>query len=355
MCASRIAHEIGRHAVAWPALVLGFCAASASASEAAAPNATGPEPVRERAVRLYQQGEFDEACALYERLVAEARTDGARWADLGLCEYRRGHTDAGHRASLLAVRYGDEATRKHAYFNLHAAGHRVHLPEQKPGGGTSCELLQFAAPFACETKLWACIVPWTQYGSGGGTAGTAVIFGSKPEDMEYWKALMPFERPQAASAAGAVQLSWEEEKLCGFCETHAWDCARSAIVTPKVEQCFQRRAGTRREFDPSMCFRRTPAEARLCDAYMKCHDELCKQAQASYEQGRPSWPEAAAEIARAHQACADCGLQRSRTCEVIAVDPCAGRIGYACRQTGRGAEPQLDLAEVTVGAVDEAP
>ena len=320
-----------------------------------AAQAQSKERPRDQASRLYKKKKYDEACPFYEKLATDAKVDGALWADLGLCEFRRAHAEAGQRASLLAMHYGNEAVRKNAYFNLQASGYRADLPKQKSTDEISCEFLPAAPQGACDKKTWVCVVPWASYGTGGGTSGTTAVFGFGAAAMAVLRENPPFQRGEETEDSNVVPLTNMYEEFCGYCHGHAWDCSSSSVVTPKVEQCFKKNAGTKGKPDPDVCLRRTPADGKLCDAYMTCSEALCTQAQTAYESNRALWPKAADEIAQAHSWCNDCGIQRSRTCEVIAVDSCNGRIGYACQQEVRGKKGKLTVGELTLTSEDENP
>lgn len=314
-----------------------------------------PKGVGIQAKRLYEAKRYEEACPLFEKLATEAKSDGARWADLGLCEFRRGRVDAGVRASLLAVRYGDAATRKNAYFHLDRAGVRAQLPMDTPGDEIVCRAIPAAPPFECEAELQACLVPWQNYGSGGGTTGTSLVFATDAESLAYWKTLPSWERDRAAGADNAVQLRREEEKLCGWCYDHAWSCDSSRVVLPKADACFRKATARKGKPSPDMCYRRTPSDAKLCDEYMKCFDALCAKAQAAYETDRSLWPAAADEITRARAQCDDCGVQEATTCEVIAIDPCARRVGYACSEERLGKAGKRTIVERTLTTEEAVP
>jgi hypothetical protein len=71
-----------------------------------------PLPTATEALKLFKAGRFDVSCPMYEAIAGAKATDGAAWADLGLCEFRRGrHAESARRATLLALRYGDAAFR----------------------------------------------------------------------------------------------------------------------------------------------------------------------------------------------------------------------------------------------------
>jgi Flp pilus assembly protein TadD len=80
------------------------------------------------------KGEFDKACPLFAQVTQRQPRNGAAWADLSLCELRRGRKDEALAASWRAVRLGDEKARRHAYFNLAQLGVRLPLPSQATRG-----------------------------------------------------------------------------------------------------------------------------------------------------------------------------------------------------------------------------
>lgn len=284
----------------------------------------GTPDAKARALRLYQQKHYDEACPLFEAMAKEAKTDGAAWADLGLCEAKRGNPEVANRASLLAVRYGDEATRKAAYFNLFKAGHRVALPEAKERDALTCATLPTAPVFECAKSLWACTWQWFQYGTGAGSEGASAIFGFSEEERAELMQVDPSDHT-ALMDRERVTVSSEEEILCGYCVAHAWDCLNSKVVNASADECYRKLTGRKPTTD--LCG--GGADSAACHDYMACFDAQC--AKAKDAAGEPSiWPKAAAEIAREMKKCDDCGIQSTTNCVVVAVDPCAGRVGYVC-------------------------
>src|SRR5689334_997768 len=72
-----------------------LCALSwALAALAAAAPKEDAHAMRKRALALYKQHRYDRACALLSKVVQAQPENGAAWADLGLCESKRGHDEA---------------------------------------------------------------------------------------------------------------------------------------------------------------------------------------------------------------------------------------------------------------------
>jgi hypothetical protein len=116
-----------------------------------------PAELRAQAQAAYDAMQFKQACPLFEKVTKLLPEDGAAWADLALCQFRMKKKDAGVRAALQALRFGDERTRKSTYFNLGKfAGETV-----------------FVTTKDCGQKLWTCTQSYSDIfktmadGSGG--------------------------------------------------------------------------------------------------------------------------------------------------------------------------------------------
>ena len=130
--------------------------------------------LRKTASQAFKAKRYPAACDAYAKLAAVAPPpdDAAPVADLALCLQRLGKKDeaikANHRAIALGAKddlsdWGDDATRRHAYFNLGKLGVKVELPQ-------GCGPLP-PAP-GCGKSLWACVDTIKELDSHGGSSHT---------------------------------------------------------------------------------------------------------------------------------------------------------------------------------------
>lgn len=128
------------------------------------------EVAAQSALQLYRSGDYDRACPRFEAVTRRRPQDGAAWAELAMCEERRGNGKKARRANMLAVRWGNEQTRKSAYLSLWRMNEGVKLPplpdaaSPKPGaeGPRGCLALRPAPELECTGEVRACV-----YGSRG--------------------------------------------------------------------------------------------------------------------------------------------------------------------------------------------
>lgn len=125
----------------------------------AAPAAPSP---RDAALASFRKKDYARACPLFAEAARAEPENGAIWADLGLCELRRGRKAASVRASLRAVVHGDERTRSNAYFNLGLAG--VALPFPARG---RCTIWQAPEALTCPQRVEACHLDGPGHGHKG--------------------------------------------------------------------------------------------------------------------------------------------------------------------------------------------
>ena len=119
------------------------------------------------ALALYRQGKFDKACPLFAVIAEERKTDGAAWADLGLCEFRRKHLGDGRRATLLALRYGNPDVRKQAAYNW--SRYLQEPPERVPfSHEVRCEQAKSVPELGCSSEPWLCSQAQGNLGMGNG-------------------------------------------------------------------------------------------------------------------------------------------------------------------------------------------
>jgi hypothetical protein len=108
---------------------------------------------RDAALAAFRRKDYARACPLFAEVVRAEPENGAAWADLGVCELKRGRKAESVRASLRAVVHGDDRTRTNAYFNLGLAG--VALPFPVPG---RCTVWRAPEELNCPQRVEACHV-----------------------------------------------------------------------------------------------------------------------------------------------------------------------------------------------------
>lgn len=113
------------------------------------------------ALQLYRSGDYERACPLFEGETRRRPQDGAAWADWALCEEKRGRLEKARHANMLAVRWGNEQTRKNAYFNLWRMKEGVDLSPfyslgDSANGSRKCLALRAAPELACAAEVRAC-------------------------------------------------------------------------------------------------------------------------------------------------------------------------------------------------------
>jgi len=161
-------------------------AALLGAATAAAPAAAAPLPpeaaaLRQQATDAYKSKRYAEACPLFDRAAKLAGNTAAAAdisADSSLCWLKADRAANAILAGLSAAALGDDATRKHAYFNLWKAGRALDRQGSSPsrladgGAAPSCTVWRADAP-GCGGSLAAC--PYQE--SSGGSGGTTVYTG----------------------------------------------------------------------------------------------------------------------------------------------------------------------------------
>lgn len=131
--------------------------------------------LRKTATQAFKTKRYPAACDAYAKLaaIAPAPDDAAAVADLALCLQRLGKKEAAIAANQRAIAlggkddlsdWGDDATRRHAYFNLGKLGVTVAMP------GEACGALA-PAP-GCARSLWACVDTSRENDSHGGSSHT---------------------------------------------------------------------------------------------------------------------------------------------------------------------------------------
>lgn len=287
-----------------------------------------------RGLALFKQSKFRAACALLSQAAAAAPDNGAIWADLGLCELKRGDKASSIHASLLATRSDDERVRKNAYFNLYLAGHELDLPAE-------CGALVGAPELACQAPAFACSTEWRAYGSAEGNDGSVAVFAATARDAEALRD----DVATSDGAGGAGQVPLSEQHVCfpGWCHMHAWSCEQSAVVARAAMACFRKATGSSSK-DP--CGSPGPA----CETLESCRTDACSAAEdtvAGTADAKP-WPALEREFDEKQGRCASqCAEGETFSCSVVVVDPCRNRIGYVCAEPrGNGKAARVQASEV---------
>ena len=292
------------------------------------------DALRARALAAYEARDYKRACTLYTQAAGLRPEHAAVQSDLGLCLMRQGRKAEAVRANLRAVRLAApgqaelppdaEVTRKAAYFNLHALGVRVDLPS--PGG---CSALTKAS--GCKAPVYACGAKWGEYGSGGGTSGTAVnlalseqaaALGERVQGPDStvsnprpgYKLGIEGSPPHKAVPSSLLELEEKGEVLTGSCVRHsAWSCDASDAVLGAANTCLARAGGC-------------DGGVMDCPAALRCREEACAEAE------RTPSPAVRAEQQLAQQAMDRCGKQPLpyTSCSVVLADACLGLVGVVC-------------------------
>jgi len=133
----------------------------------APPAADSPQAA---ALAAFKRKDYARACPLFAEAARAQPENGAVWADLGLCELKRGRKAESVRASLRAVLKG--RTRTNAYFNLGQAG--VALPFPPPG---RCTAWKAPDELGCPQRVEACHVSLQGFGYKGQGRNSFALLG----------------------------------------------------------------------------------------------------------------------------------------------------------------------------------
>lgn len=314
------------------------------------------DALRARALAAHEARDYKRACALYAQAARLRPEHAAVQSDLGLCLMKQGRKAEAVRANLRAVRLaapgkaelppGAERTRKAAYFNLHALGVSVELP-----GPGQCARLTKAS--ACKTPVYACGAKWTEYGSGGGSSGTAVNLALSEQAAALGELAQGTEDsvlrprndslfgiegspPREALPSSLVLTEEKAEVFTGPCARHqGWSCDSSVTVRGAADTCLARAGGC-------------DGGAMDCPSALRCSEEACAEAQRS-----PS-PAVRAEQQLAQQAVDRCGTEPlpHTLCSVVLADACLGLVGVVCETSTVAHDGKvLEKASPRVGEV----
>lgn len=206
--------------------------------------------LREKATNAYQKGQYEIACPLFAELANAAKTNGAYWADLGLCQFRRGQIRASYHASLPAIRYGDATTRKNAAFNLHQAGYEVsvdalvklHRKQSNEGNVNAAPCLQLfaAAEFECTKGVRVCFRDLNMDGSGVYHSSAELLFGqSAPPGYVEHRTCVPLDESLAYRCVlGRDEICPPPFKAERKCKVIAFDPCRDRLLFACVTSVY---------------------------------------------------------------------------------------------------------------------
>lgn len=265
----------------------------------------------------FRARDYSRACPLLLKAAEAAATNGAIWADLGLCELKRGKKEESIHASNLAVRYGDEKVRRSAYFNLGLAG--VNLVPQGVARDGGCVPLEPPRELACTRRVTACGHSFAQPGYTyveGRSSGLLLLpcgEGSCPTQSPYGGHCVGLgdDRCREPSIVLASELT-----LRGVGSTPAWTCEESGAVESRSLECQSKKGA-----DEKTCSKKACADAVRWQ----------KQARAS----RAEWKELEEELESwdSLNECKSCAETTTKTqCTVVSIDPCSGRAGTVCTE-----------------------
>jgi hypothetical protein len=195
--------------------------------------AANPESLDQQALRLFKAKKYKEACPLF-RQIAEQRKTGTAWADLGLCELRRGDEKEGRLATLRAFRAGNDLDRQHAAFNwdsFHiepALALRTDDLHQHDGEIRGCRWLtkpDEEKALGCDQGIWACvevqeISPAGREPACGEQSSAVAALGTSPATLKNaeaaFRAQKLFSYPREGPGCGElVSLPDPKQRLPG--------------------------------------------------------------------------------------------------------------------------------------------
>jgi hypothetical protein len=228
------------------------------------------------------------ACSRLEKQTRLRPRDGAAWARLAHCEQQEEHLEKARHAHFLAIRWGNERTRKNAYMRLWRMQQVVELPERQDGTRfigpgdepppPGCVALRAAPELECTAEVRACA-----YGAPG------------------------------VGVRGAVGNTYVKLEPCqGPCELR--------LRPPEISHPEHLDAEEKRSFEGNRIrlYRYDP-ETR-CSEFMG--QEICGEA------------------------------GDSQSCDIVSVDPCNRRVGYVCSAEQAGEPPRVWAAEKLLDSVD---
>lgn len=285
-------------------MVLGVLALAPGAPAPALRSRSGVLDDWRAGLAAYRAGRLGIACARFEQAVKRQPKNGATWADLGLCERRRGNVQRAVEASIRAVRYGERRVRLNASYNLWQLGVEAPLPDEVG------QCLELRAPdgLECNTALNVCRGTDDRSGNGGG-----VVY-------QYVEVLPAGQKPGERDPALIVPLrgeAWATSKGCDY----AWH-----LRTPLVERLTRRCLA--QGHDESVCDQATrevlSAETGTGEA---ASAEAAKLVPLTAADRRRARRDADACIDLVGQAVA---ASTGPVCSLVLADPCRGAIEIVC-------------------------
>ncbi|QSQ17403.1 tetratricopeptide repeat protein [Myxococcus landrumensis] len=281
---------------------------------------------------LYRAKDYARACPLLRQAAEAAGTHGEIWADLGLCELRWGRKAQSIQASNLAVRYGDEKTRKAAYFNLGLAGVRLVPPDT--ADTETCVRLQPPEELACARRFVACgkTHPTSFLGQITVRISDLWIFSCEGKDCPRKTPPSPpcREEPGTFCPRSGIDLL-HDESAAGTGPLPEWTCKISDAVASRGKQCQQQKGA-----DAAACLKTACAAARHW--------------QQETVMSREEWPELQEELESwgSRHDCKYCAESRIQTqCTLVSINPCSGRAGAVCRVNRSDKNSQLGTKSVS--------
>ncbi|WP_342375397.1 hypothetical protein NVS55_29445 [Myxococcus stipitatus] len=271
----------------------------------------------EAGLSLYRAKDYARACPLLRKAAEAAGPQGEPWADLGLCELKRGRKAESIRASQLAVRHGDEKTRKAAYFNLGLAG--VSLAPKDVKNSRACVPLTLPNELECKQRFVVCGQTHDWYGYAYFEERTSELL-ILPCDGGDCPTQIPADPDCAGPSSekcsmARIELSSERVHR-GMGSTPAWSCTESSAVESRAMACAQKKGA-----NEAACMKTACDEARRW--------------QRAEESSRAEWTELQEELESwdsLHE-CKTCYEGRTQTeCTLVSLNPCTGRAGAVCRE-----------------------
>lgn len=282
-----------------------LCVLLATLGVATVAQASTAQRKLEQARMLYRAGNYSQACPLFEEVTRARPEDGAAWADLGLCELRRGRREASIEASLRAVRHGDERARASAYHNLSLARHHIEVPS----AAGSCLELEAPAGLACTRRARLCRHWYYEGGNGGGThyVGAWVTDADNPEPLpEDPMSAVDGSRPDGTAVLLSASL-WISSKGCApeWSFSHpAFEraVARCRQSSPETVDC-EREVRLAMAPEPDAVQPGFPLTDRERKAIREASRQCWRALEAQMEEGSGTWG------------------------HIVSVDPCRRRVG----------------------------
>ena len=291
-----------------------------------------------QALAAFKKKDYPTACPLFARAAEAQPKNGAIWGDLGLCYVKLGSAATSVHASRLAARFGNEAVRKAAYYNLGLAGGSVTLPNDSCGEVRSSEEAQ------CKKPVFACTKSWSGSGSVYYQNGKVAFFGRTPAEAQEGADGMRELDPDASSIGAGLALYEHHSNSCGsWCGMHAWESKDESAIEKQAMACVEKRKGPY-PGPPDPCVR----QGKRCSEIFGCVETILSHI--------GDIPALAREWERLNTKCVhECDSSDDEPplpeCRVVYADACRGHLGVVCetgKQDGSGSTlvaSELELSE----------